>query len=248
MTTRLAIMQPYLFPYIGYWQLMHAADRFVVYDDVNYRKGGWINRNRILVNGQPTMFTAPLQGLSAYKRICDISLQSGPVWREKLIKAVGLAYGRAPCFSEVSPVVFRSIRHQADNLSEYLLHQLRTMADFMGIQTEIISTSRKYSNHELSGQERVLDICKKECAQKYINLPGGQSLYNRTIFNDNGIDLRFIVPNVESYAQRAPGFSPNLSIIDALMELGVSGVRRQLDNFRLSTNELASPQHENADG
>ena len=78
---KIAIMQPYFFPYIGYWQLIHAVDHFVIYDDVNYIKGGWINRNRILINGKPAYITVPLHKASAFKRICDTDLQPSPFWR-----------------------------------------------------------------------------------------------------------------------------------------------------------------------
>ena len=69
-----AIMQPYLFPYIGYWQLIHAVDTFVIFDDVNYIKKGYINRNNILVNGQKQTFTLELMSASQNKLINDIDI------------------------------------------------------------------------------------------------------------------------------------------------------------------------------
>lgn len=232
-----AIMQPYFFPYIGYWQLIRAADLFVIYDDVNYIKGGWINRNRLLINGQPTFITAPLQQASPYKRICDTDLLSTPAWRDKLVKMIANTYRRSPFFSEVFPIIEKLIRHDQDNLASYLAHQLQTLSAFMGIDTEWVISSRRYGNDTLSGQARVLDICKTEGATSYINLPGGRSLYDPKVFHEASIDLRFIATQTIPYPQSAAEFTPSLSIIDALMGIGPQAIRHHLDAFELITSE-----------
>jgi hypothetical protein len=234
---KLAIMQPYFFPYIGYWQLIHAVDRFVIYDDVNYIKGGWINRNRFLSNGEPAFITVPLYQSSSFKRICDISLQPSPVWRDKLVKMVETTYRRAPCFAEVFSVIESVIRHETNNLSDYLVHQLQTLVAFMGIQTEFVMTSRCYENNDLSGQERVLDICKREGATTYINQPGGQALYNRGTFTQCGLDLKFLIPSAMEYKQFGSLHVPWLSIIDVLMFNGIAGTKKLLENYAVEAGE-----------
>jgi len=232
----LAIMQPYFFPYIGYWQLIHAVDRFVIYDDVNYIKGGWINRNRILINGEPAYITVPLHQSSSYKRICDIALQASPIWRDKMVKAVEMTYRQSPLFAEVFPVIEQLIRHEVDNLSDYLAYQLQTLATFMNITTEFVVTSRCYENNDLSGQERLLDICRREGATTYINPQGGQALYDVEAFRNVAIDLRFIIMRPLPYKQRSGGFIPYLSIIDALMEIGPIEIKHHLDASDLMSN------------
>ena len=227
----LAIMQPYFFPYIGYWQMIHAVDRFIIYDDVNYIKGGWVNRNRILINGKPAYITVPLSQSSPYKSICDIALHPSLIWRDKLVKMIETTYRKAPHFGVVFPVIKKLIRHETDNLSNYLVHQLQTLAVFTGIETEFIVTSRRYGNNDLSGQERVLDICKREGATTYINLQGGQALYDADVFRGAGIDLRFIAMRPLPYKQRSAGFVPYLSIIDALMEIGPVDLNSHLNAF-----------------
>ena len=239
----IAIMQPYFFPYLGYWQLIHAVDRFVIYDDVNYIKGGWINRNRLLINGKPIYITVPLHQSSPYKRICDIALQPSPVWRDKLVKMIEITYRKAPSFAEVFPVIERLIQHEADNLAAYLAHQLQVLAAFMGIKTEFVVTSRCYGNEHLSGQARVLDICRREEAGVYINPQGGQALYDAETFRSAGVDLRFIVMRSLPYKQIGVEFVPYLSIIDALMEIGPVDIKRHLDAFDLKTTGAVS--HEN---
>jgi hypothetical protein len=236
---RLAIMQPYFLPYIGYWQLLRAAERFVVYDDVNYIKGGWVNRNRVLVNGAAAYITVPLQRSSPYRRICDISLDPSLVWREKMVRTIETAYRRAGCFDQVFPVIEGVIRHEASDLSAYLVHQLHELAAFMGIRTEFVASSRCYGNGDLSGQERVIDICRREGANAYINAQGGQALYDADAFFGAGMDLRFIVMRSLPYKQRSPGFVPCLSIVDALMEVGPDGMKAHLDAFDLVGGQAA---------
>lgn len=230
---KLAIMQPYLFPYIGYWQLIHAANRFVIYDDVNYIKGGWINRNRILIKGEPAYITVPLHRASPFKRICDTTLLPSRVWRDKQVKTVEITYRKAPNFAAVFPVLERLIRHETDSLPDFLVHQLRALSAFMGINTEFVPTSRCYGNSDLRGQARVLDICRRERVTIFVNLPGGQKLYDPTAFRGLGVDLRFVVMQSLPYHQRSKGFVPYLSVIDALMEVGPIETRRYLDAFDL---------------
>jgi hypothetical protein len=231
---KLAIMQPYFFPYIGYWQLLNAADRFVIYDDVNFIKQGWINRNRILINGAPRYITVPLDGASPNKRICDIAVQGAQRWRSKTIKSIECAYGKSAFYSAVFPEIERQIRHESVNLAEFLAAHLTSMAEFLGIETEIIPSSRVYSNSDLSSQERIIDICRREGASAYINLPGGRELYDAESFGAANVNLEFLSSRISPYRQRTANFVPNLSVIDALMETGTDGVAERLCEFDLA--------------
>lgn len=230
----IAIMQPYFFPYIGYWQLIHTVERFVIYDDVYYIKGGWVNRNRILINSTPTYITLPLHQSSPYKSICNTFLQPSFDWRDKLLKIIENTYRKSPYFANIFPVVEKIIHYETENLSDFLAHQLLTLAVFMGIKTEFVLTSRSYENHFLSGQKRVIDICKREKANVYINAIGGQTLYDSKVFSDAGINLNFIEMCPLPYKQKANEFIPYLSIIDALMEVGTIGIKEHLDSFELT--------------
>ena len=234
---KLAIMQPYFFPYIGYWQLLNAVDRFVIYDDVAFIKGGWVNRNRILINGKPSYITVPLSHASPNKRICDLSLRASPAWQRKMIKSIENTYKRSPHFSEIFSESVKQLEYQASNLADFLAHHLGAMASLLGINTEFVITSRCYENSDLIGQDRVLDICKAEGARAYINLQGGQVLYDSESFDDADVDLRFIMTRMTAYKQRSAGFLPNLSIIDALMEIGVEGVKQRLVEYDLIAND-----------
>lgn len=230
---KLAIMQPYFFPYIGYWQLIYAVDRFVIYDDVNFITRGWINRNRILNFGEATYLTAPLQHSSPNKLICDTSLLPSTIWRDKLVRMIKNTYGKAPFFNEWFPIIENLIRHDAGNLADYLAHQLRTLSAFMGIQTEFVLTSRCYRNNDLSGQERVIDICNREGASVIINPQGGQALYDHVAFIRSGLDLKFLIPSTIEYKQFGSVHVPWLSIIDVMMFNSQGQIRALLDQYEL---------------
>lgn len=230
---KLAIMQPYFFPYIGYWQMVNAVDRFVIYDNVNYIARGWVNRNRILNFGKSIYITVPLHHSSPNKLICNISLQPSPIWRDRLVRMVENTYRRAPFFEEWYPFIEKLIRHDADNLSDYLVYQLQTLSTFMGINTEFVVASRCYEINDLSGQERVIDICKREGATVIINPQGGQALYERAAFTRCGVDLKFLIPSNAEYKQFGSVRVPWLSIIDVMMFNSPSQLRALLNKFEL---------------
>ncbi|MEI6804137.1 MAG: WbqC family protein [Burkholderiales bacterium] len=230
---RLAIMQPYFLPYIGYFQLIAAVDKFVVYDDVNYIKRGWINRNRILLNGIAHTFTVPISRASQNTHICDLALVNDGHWRGKLLRTLKQAYANAPYFEQASDLLANVIDYQTTSLSAYLLHSLRALAHHLGLKAEIVDSSSLYHNSELTGQSRILDICKQEQADVYVNPIGGIDLYSRKSFSDQGLALQFLRPRPTSYAQGTAVHVPWLSIIDVLMFNERSTVTRMLSEADL---------------
>ncbi len=215
--TTVAIMQPYIFPYIGYFQLLKAVDVFVILDDVNYINRGWINRNRILLNGDPYVFTIPLQHASQNRMICEIELQNDTVWRDKFLRTIRHAYGKAPFYEQVRPLLENIIGYPSWRLDAFLRQSLRKIVNYLGLESNIIGSSTVYENSCLRGQARLIDICQKEGASRYINAIGGRALYNPEEFIFAGIDLKFIQPRAITYRQFADRHVPWLSIIDVLM-------------------------------
>ncbi len=224
----IAIMQPYFLPYIGYFQLMAAVDKFVLFDDVHYINRGWINRNRLLLNGEAHTFTVPLQGASQNKLICDIELADDEGWRDKLLRTIGQVYVKAPCYAEIAPLMGRLIRYPTRRLDDFLLNSLRELAQYLALDVMIENTSRIYHNAQLHGQERILDICKQEQANRYVNPIGGESLYDRASFDAQGVELKFLRSRPLSYPQGKGDFVPWLSILDVLMFNPQPEVRRLL--------------------
>ena len=226
--TTLAIMQPYFFPYLGYFQLIAAVDKFVLLDDVNYIQRGWINRNRLLMNGAPHIFTIPLRGASQNRLICDIALLEEPAWRDKLLRTLRQAYGRAPYYRVVAERLERVIGHPTLRLDDFLLNSLREIMDYLSLETELVRTSRVYDNASLIGQERILDICLKEHATRYINPIGGTALYQREAFLQQDIALHFLQSRPVSYSQGKKAPISGLSIVDVLMYNPLPVVRQFL--------------------
>jgi WbqC-like protein family len=214
---KLGIMQPYFLPYIGYFQLMAAVDKFVAYDDVNFIKGGWINRNRILLNGHEHLFTVPLVKASPNRLINEIELVGRTGWKRKLMDTLDQAYRQAPYFQQVLPLIREIVHYHEQSLSKYLVHGLSKIKTYLDIATELVPSSSKYDNRNLKGEERVLDICRQERATVYINPAGGHALYDPEHFRANGVSLRFLEPRPIEYRQSGSEFHPWLSILDVLM-------------------------------
>ena len=213
----LAIMQPYIFPYIGYFQLLNAVDKFVIYDDVTFIKQGWINRNNILLNGKAYLFTVPLVNVSSNVTICNTQIANKKRWEEKFIKTMQQAYKKAPYYANVIDMIHDIISIKSDSIGDLATNSIKTVAEFIGIDTQIQYTSSMYNNNFLSSQERVLDICKAENADRYINAAGGQNLYSKQDFKSKGIELNFIKSGFITYQQFGESFISSLSVIDVIM-------------------------------
>jgi hypothetical protein len=213
----LAVMQPYFLPYIGYFQLMAAVDKFVIFDDVNFINRGWINRNRLLLNGSAYTFTVPLCGASQNKQICELELVDELAWRNKLLRTIRQAYAKAPCYNKVIELIEQIVNYPTNKLDDFLLNSIRSVAGYLSLKVEIESTSRVYQNAYLKGQERILNICQQEHADIYINPIGGTELYDKAIFEKQGVQLAFLRPRQISYLQGKGEHVPYLSILDVLM-------------------------------
>lgn len=214
---KLAIMQPYIFPYIGYFQLINAADRFVILDDVNYINKGWINRNNILVNGKANMFTIPLKDASQNKLINEITVSDDAKWQAKFLRTIELNYKKAPCYDNVYPVIAEILNSGIHKIADLNYYSITRINEYLGIHTMIVSTSSVYQNAGLKGQDRIIDICIKEKATDYINPIGGVELYSKEAFGKNNLNIQFIKTGTIVYEQFKHEFIPWLSIIDVMM-------------------------------
>ncbi|MFQ5716990.1 MAG: WbqC family protein [Nitrospinales bacterium] len=230
---KLAIVQPYLFPYIGYFQLINAVDKFVVYDDVHFMKKRWINRNNILIGGKPSFFTVPLKKVSQNKLIKDVEIVDGSKWRPKILRSVELAYKRAPCFQQAYSLVEEVLLRDETHISKLAAASLKAVSRFLDIDTKFVDSSTFYKNPDLKSQERILDICKQEAADWYFNPVGGTELYSREKFSEENIRLNFIKTLPIEYKQYKNDFVPSLSIIDALMFNPKETVREFLNQYEL---------------
>jgi hypothetical protein len=213
---KVAIMQPYLLPYAGYFQLIAAVDVFIVYDNIQYTKKGWINRNRICRNGEAVMFSLPLKRASDFLDVRDREL-AADFKPDKLLNQIKGAYRRAPYFAQAFPLIERIVRHGDNNLFRFLHHSICAMCDLLCIGTAIRVSSGIAIDHALTKQNKVIELCRAVGASTYVNASGGVDLYSREDFYAQGIELRFIRSKPLEYPQFGGAFVPSLSIVDVLM-------------------------------
>jgi hypothetical protein len=244
---KLAIMQPYFFPYIGYFQAINAVDKYILYENLNYIKEGWINRNRVLIKNQtPSYFSVIMDSSSSNKKIYEIKLSSTFNWRKKLLNKVFLNYKGSAFFDETYALITACINIEEEMLFAYNAGIIKKIAEYLEIKTEIQFDNRHYlaledslileasrkSNTSIKAR-RVFEICKKEKATIFINAIGGFSLYDKNEFKDEGIELLFIESGEIVYKQFSEEFYPKLSIIDILMHNGKDQVKNYLNRYSL---------------
>lgn len=231
---RVAIMQPYFLPYIGYFQLINAVDEFVIYDNIEFTKKGWINRNRILVNGTDALISLPLKKDSDYLHVKERFLAS--TWefeRKKMLNRITESYRKAAFFRETFEVLEEFMMYEDRNLFNFILHSVKTIINHLNIKTELIISSTIPIDHQLKSDEKVMAICKQREADIYINPIGGLSLYNKKIFNGNKLELQFQKANNITYTQFNNEFVPWLSIIDIMMFNSPEEINIMLNQFEL---------------
>lgn len=227
---KIAIMQPYLLPYIGYWQLIKAVDKFIIFDDVNYVNKGYINRNKILVDGKPHQFTLELVGASQNKLINEIQIGQNS---NKILKTIELNYKRSPYFKNIFPLIEDIFNQKEKNLAKFINYSLKKIIDYLEIEVNFIYSSDIKKNNNLKNQDKIINICEKLNAKEYVNLIGGLDLYDRRIFISKDIKLNFIETQKIKYKQFNNKFVSSLSLIDIMMHNNKDIVSNMLENYRL---------------
>lgn len=227
---KIGIMQPYIFPHIGYYQLINLVDVFVIYDDVNFIKQGWINRNKILLNNDAHFFNIILKGASSFKKINEIELNNN---NNKLLLTIKQTYHKSPYFSKIYPIIYNILSYEEINLGKFLSNSIIRICEYLDINTNIVISSEINKNNNLKGYDKVIDICKNLNGDHYINAIGGQQLYFNDIFDQNGLKLNFIKSEDITYNQFNDIFVPHLSIIDVLMFNSPEKIKEMLNNYEL---------------
>ncbi len=231
---RLAIMQPYFMPYIGYFQLINSVDRFIIYDNIQYTKKGWINRNRILSNGKDQLITLPIKKNSDYLDVVERELsESWEKDKSKMLNVIKSSYSKAPYFQETFELISKCLNNFEVNLFKFIYDSIVLINDHLEIKTPIVISSTIDINHTLKSQDKVLSLCKEQNADIYINSIGGVELYDKGIFKQNNIELNFIKSNPIQYIQFNNEFVPWLSIIDIMMFNSKEQIKEYLNNYTL---------------
>lgn len=226
----LAVMQPYLFPYLGYFQLIYASDLFIVYDDVSYIKQGYINRNSILMDGAAQRFTLPVPGASSNKIICQLKFSEDV---RKVIKTISQAYSRSPYYPVVFPMLREILESERRTVSDVCLNSFESIFSYLDVDRKFIKSSEIEYDRSLSAQDRLIHLCKMHDANGYINTIGGLDLYSKARFSEHRINLMFLKAKLNKYRQNATKFIPGLSIIDVLMNCSPDEIRSLLLDYDL---------------
>ena len=223
-------MQPYLFPYIGYWQLLNAVDTFVIYDDVNFIKQGYINRNSILVGNAAQKITLEAVGTSSNRSINEVQVGSNT---KKLLKGIDQAYKKTPEYKNVFPLIQNILENTEKNLAKFVGNSLIQIANYLECDTQILYSSDIDKDNQLKAQAKILDLCNHLSASHYINAIGGKELYDKETFKEKNIDLKFLETELIEYKQFKNEFVPYLSIIDIMMFNEKSVIKEMLNRYEL---------------
>jgi len=237
---KIAIMQPYLFPYIGYFQLINSVDVFGIGDDVQYIDRGWINRNRILINKQASLISFPVKKDSYSKNINERFFHEGFSYqKEKFLRILNLNYKKAPYYNDVIELITSILEHKETNVSKFIENQLKIICEYLHIETTFIN-SNLWQVDEAEGkntEERAVEKLKKlrdMGIDHFINPIGGTQLYSKDFFKKNGLKLSFLKSNDFIYDQFGLEFTPNLSIIDVMMFNSVEQIKEQLNQYTIT--------------
>jgi len=232
---KIAIMQPYLFPYIGYFQLVNAVDTFVFYDDVNFIKAGWINRNNILINGKRKLITVPCKKISQNKLINEVFLDPSPKILHNILRSIELAYKKALYFNEVFPLIYNLLSaYNKPTISELAIDSVLLAANYLNLKPDFKKSSKDFPNSsKLKKDNRLIEISKLAGAGIYVNPIGGVELYSKKKFKEEGITLNFVESGLINYKQYENEFVPNLSIIDVMMFNSPQQIKEMLNQYKL---------------
>lgn len=234
---KVAIMQPYFLPYIGYFQLIDAVDEFVVYDNIQFSKKGWFHRNRFLQNGKDDYFTLPLKKDSDYLDVNQRFLsESWPVEKEKILRKIKENYRKAPFFESAFARIEEIFYFENDNLFDFTLNSLKSICGLLDIKTPIVVSSTLNIDHALKAQSKVMALCKAAEGTHYINPIGGLELYSRQDFENEKLDLSFIKSRPIAYPQFSNTFVPWLSILDLMMFNSTDQIKTWLRDFDVIRN------------
>lgn len=228
----LGIMQPYFLPYIGYWQLLNAVDKYVIYDNIQYTKKGWINRNRILNDNDSIYISIPLKKDSDYLDICNRQI-SDSFNKAKLLNQIKSNYKKAPYFLDVYELFEHIVLYENENLFSYIFNSIKEICTYLSINTEFIISSTLEIDHSQKGINKVIAICKKLNADTYYNAIGGIGLYDKELFRKENINLSFLETEPILYKQFKGTFQNNLSILDVLMFNSLSDIKAMLNKYEL---------------
>lgn len=229
---KIAIMQPYFLPYLGYFNLIHASKKFIFLDDANFINKGWINRNKILLNGDEFLFSIPIQKSSQNRKIFELVPIIDLNFKKKFFARIDHAYKKSPNFYEIKELLRSIFNSEYKTISDLAINSIICVNKYLG-KDFCWSKSSLFNNSELEKKERLIDIIKIEGFSNYVNAANGNVLYDKQHFKNKGINLFFLEPKLKPYEQNSGIFRKGLSIIDVLMFNDKDQIYEMLSSYDL---------------
>jgi len=212
----ISVMQPYFFPYLGYWQLINESDKFIFFDDVSYINKGYIDRNYIIYGGQPYRIKLELSKASQNKLISEINIGNNKL---KILHQIDLAYRNSPQYENFMPIIVDVMKNEENNLARFLGYSIEKIAEYLEIKTKFLYSSNFHTGK--SGKNKIKDLTLLNNGNIYLNMIGGKFLYIQEDFNNSGIQLMFLKYRVVKYPQKTEEFDPYVSILDLCFNLNI---------------------------
>lgn len=233
---KIAIMQPYFMPYIGYFSLIKHSDQFILFDTPQFIRHGWIERNRILKpNGEPLYIKVPLKKSPRETEINKLVINNSENWQNKIIAQLVPYKKKAPNYWKVIALLNEIFEFETESIVELNYHSLLKICEYLSIPTPInIWSKMNVKIEEVNApDEWGLNICKALKADVYYNPIGGTSFFDRTKYKSAGIELRFMETEPIIYKQLSNEFMPFLSIIDVIMFCDTEEINSMIDSYKL---------------
>ncbi len=228
-------MQPYFFPYIGYFSLIKATDFWVVFDEVQFIRHGWIERNRVLNSNNGCQYIkVPLVKASRQNLIKDTYIRFNENWENKILEQLTCYKKKAPYYSEVIDLLKQIFKEKNENITTLNVLALEKVCEYIGISFnyDIFShTEMDFSKTIKEAGDWALQISKHYKANTYINPYGGKDIFDIANYQEQGIDIKFLKNNLDSYNQKKDKFEPGLSIIDVLMFNSPLETQKLIDSY-----------------
>lgn len=233
---KLGIMQPYFFPYIGYFSLIKYVDRFVFFDTPQYISHGWVNRNRILKqNGTANYFVVPIKKTSHLTPINKVFINNEIQWKEKIYGQLSVYKRKAPYYAHVMEIIQDILDKHWENLSALNIYGIKEICKFLSISTpfDIFSQMDLEIGDVSASDEWALNITKAMGYDVYVNPPGGMSFFDRGKYIENGVQIEFLQSELLPYIQKIGHFEAALSIIDVMMFCNIGEINCMLDSYQI---------------
>jgi hypothetical protein len=229
-----AIMQPFFFPYLGYFSLMKHTDNWIVFDDIRYSNQAWGNRNRILKHPEGwAWINVPVKDHKRETFYSNILIQNEINWKRKIINQFEYYKIHAPFYKDVLKIIQEVFSEDFSHLVDLNIHAMKKVCEYLKIDfkyTKFSEMNLGINSVQHPGQW-ALEICKAIKSTNYVNPCEGHPIYDKKEYDDAGISLQFIINRVSPYDQKRAEFEARLSIIDVMMWNSVERVNELIDDF-----------------